>query len=199
MRGNKLPLKEVDWKHFLYDLLDSFGYPVFADAGSPSVGWSPKTFKGDKERPDLIFFHQGRLFFTDWTDRKRKPLPDPIGIEIKMATPFGNITSGIHKQLEGKYRQREYQCDDWTGTLPFCCLTTDSALLGNGIYGHLDHTVIHNADMATGVDFVLTRILWCKGMGVIIKIDGRFVISYQQYSHTNDMIYGQMIAMEDSA
>jgi len=172
-------VKEWAIQRRIYEYLAGKGFDVFADKQRPSENWMPKTFGGDRKRPDLIFFHRGAMSFTDPSDRGFKLLPDPICVEIKVVAHAHQVTNAIWSQLECRYKDREYTCGEWTGGVGLRTLATDRSILDGCVYGP-NHEYIKNEDMSRASDFWIARWLWRMDMGLIVNLDGRWYLSYQE-------------------
>jgi len=124
-------MKEWEVQKKLYEQLTNNGYPCYSDKQRPNGGWHPKTFKGDKNRPDLIFFIPQKLQFCNTSKKcERTTLPTPIGVELKIAASFNEITKGIINQIDRRYVKNEYEIQEqnWKGTLPIILFATDNGL-----------------------------------------------------------------------
>jgi hypothetical protein len=160
-------MKEWELQKSLYELLEENNYPVYADRQRPSEQWYPKIFDGESKRPDILFFHD-KLMYCNSSNRCRlTPLPNPIGIELKIANSFSDITSGIIEQLDRRYKSTKYVCPSWRGSIPTLIFATDQSIIN----GHIDryHTIRTNRQLET-IDFVIERLLWRLGMGSLRKI-----------------------------
>jgi hypothetical protein len=167
---------EIEFQRQLYKLLELWGYSVYADKQRPQIGWYPKTFKGDKMKPDLLLFHNLNYKNTH-KDHTIQPLPSPIGIEIKLAYKFNNITKGMYYQMERKYKDTKYVVPEknWSGKIPLLCLTTDKAINNGVVWG----------DSVAGpiATFVIERMLWRFDMGLFIRGN------LQEYATENSQEY----------
>jgi len=146
------------------------------------------TFKGDRKKIDIIFFHD----LTNW-------LPSPIGLEIKPKDcSFKDISIAMVNQLRGNYQNCEYHIkeEDWEGRLPFLGLATEEGINTGFIYSNKSRKVD-----GFSVNFVIERLLWRTDLGMLILDDNRnLVISHMnKYYLFNGKVYTPESAMPSDA
>lgn len=117
---------EKEFQIWLGRALEEYGFKVYTDRKICEL----PTFKGDKEKPDLLVFFKNNYKKNDVIEIK-----SPIAIEIKFSgdkNKFNNISKSIFQVK--KYYGKEYFVDGWKGKINNLLLTTEDLIFNGRIY-----------------------------------------------------------------
>lgn len=127
MMSEKIIFKcERDFQIWLGRQLVKLGFEVYTDKKICEL----PTFKGDKEKPDLLVF-----FNNQFKENKVIKINSPIAIETKLVgedNKFNNLSKSI-LQIK-KYYNKRYYTDKWSGEIKNVFLSTDDLIFKDKIY-----------------------------------------------------------------
>ena len=119
--------------------------------------------KSHQKKPDLL------IFLNQPFDINGKQIK-VIGVEVKLATKFGDITKAVFDQSQGTYIHETYSTKDWEGKVDLMIITTKPALENGFLYDK--HFVEEGEKYCEGINFTIERFCWKTNIGVLLMKNG---------------------------
>lgn len=156
---------EKEFQISLGRTLKEMGFDVYLDRKICEL----PTFKGDKEKPDLLVF-----FKKDHTNHKMINLSNPFAIECKLSNKFNEVTKAII-QIK-KYFGKRYKVKGWEGEISNILFTSDLCFYEGKMY----NWSLGNKDFNEGLNWGLIHVLFSLGnkSGVILKENDEILIRF---------------------
>lgn len=142
---------EQEFQIWLGRELIKIGFGVYTDKKICEIS----SFKGDKEKPDLLVF-----FKQNFKKNKVIEIKSPFAIETKSnnKNTFNNLSKSI-LQIK-KYYKKNYYTEKWKGNVTNIFLSTDDLILQNKIYNwYIAGNFYDDKSFHQGMYWALIRIL----------------------------------------
>jgi len=139
---------EKEFQIALARTLKEIGFEVYLDK---NVCEDIPSFKGDREKPDILVFFKKNYYHNKTID-----ISQPIAIETKdtINQKFNSLSKGI-LQIK-KYFGKKYTAGEWSGEIKNIVLATPHSILKEYCYDWS----LASEDFNRGIDWALNRILF---------------------------------------